>query len=290
MNTAACRFKGKPVVLEMERDILSGNCNEEDITDIRCTRCNAPAHIAHTTTREWHFRAHHEPDCPIVNDGQEHRAYRVNNNIIIDDIVTIFHYRDHAPANPGPGPINPGTGQGNPEPHPDIDDIDSITVYGTRLIHSVGGIYSYVRKEGLDSDIGNGLTGRDLFLTARTLRDVRRNGMYGMKIAITKRIYTKNLEYPINIPEGYICLADNYAEEMENAVFFLVRIARNDQNDVFRSKVTGDFADPSIKDKHDNILVLGNWHEHPNDFYNVYISEPINTKCYKFVNFREFKS
>ena len=50
MNTAICKFRGKYVVLEIERDILSGKYSEEDITDIRCPYCNAAAHIAHTNT------------------------------------------------------------------------------------------------------------------------------------------------------------------------------------------------------------------------------------------------
>lgn len=289
MNVACCIVNGKEVPVDIKRDILSGRIDEKDISDMRCPLCGAPAHIVHDTAREWHFRARHEPDCEIINDGRDHKTYKVSENTIIDDPDTIIHHNDHAPTiNPRPKPgVDPGE-----KPHDDaedIDDIDAVIKYGTRMIHTVGGIYSYVLSNGLDADLGNGMTGRDLFLNGRALRDVRRYGMYGIKVAIAKRFSQRSLEHPFVVPKGYTCLSDAFATNIEDAVFYLVKLTRQDQNDLFRSKIMGEPDNPDIKDKHRNIILLGNWRDYPNDYYNVFVSDDINSRCYKFVNYKDLR-
>ena len=289
MNQACCIVNGKKMVVDIDHHILSGQIDDKDISDMRCPSCNAPAQLVHDKRRKLHFRACHEPDCDIVKDGREHKAHMVNANTIIDDTDTILHYQDHAPTiSPAPRPgVNPGADHHNDLD--DIDQVDTVIKYGTRMIHAVGGIYKYVLENGLDADLGNGMTGRDLFLNGRALRDVRRYGMYGIKVAIAKRFSQRSLEHPFVVPKGYTCLSDAFATNIEDAVFYLVKLTRQDQNDLFRSKIMGEPDNPDIKDKHRNIILLGKWQEYPDDFYNVFISEEINSRCYKFVNYRELR-
>ncbi len=289
MNVACCIVNGKEMPVDIKRDILFGRIDEKDISDMRCPLCGAPAHIVHDTAREWHFRARHEPDCDIVKDGREHKVHKVNEKTIIDDLDNILYHRDLAPTiTPGPKPgVDPGA---DPHENPaDIDDIDTVIKYGTRYIRSVGGIYSYILANGLDADIGDGMTGRDLFLTARELREVRRNGMNGKKVAITKRFFQKTLKHPLHVPSGFTCLRDAFATDIENAVFFLVKLSREDQNHVFRDKIMGNPDNPNAKDIHRNILLLGNWRVSPNDFYHVFISDDINSRCYKFIDYKDLR-
>lgn len=289
MNHACCIVKGKKMVVEIESDILTGLIDEKDISEMRCPYCNAPAHIVHDSNREWHFRARHESYCDVVNDGRKHKAHKVNENTIIDEPDSILLHRDHAPII-APGP-KPGV---DPEAEPqenlaDIDEIDTVIKYGSRMIHTVGGIYSYLLESGLDADLGNGMTGRDLFLIPRALRDVRRNGMNGIKVAITKRFYRKNLKHRFAVPNGYTCLCDAFATDIEDAVFFLVKLTRDDQNSIFRDKIMGSPDNPDMKDEHQNILLLGNWREIPHNRYNIFMTDPINSRCYKFANYRDLR-
>lgn len=289
MNIAKCQINGEWKIVEMERDIIGGLVEEKDISDIRCMYCNASAHIVHDESREWHFRAHHEPNCDIVKDGREHKSHKVTDNTIIDDVETIFHHKDHAPTKTSiTKEPKPDTHDNPPDPHPELDEIDSVISYGSRIIHTVGGLYNYVCENGLDADLANGITGRELFLNARALREVRRNGMCGMRIAITKRFSPSLLKYPFKIPLGYICLCDAFATDIENAVFFVIKLKHAEQNRLFQSKIFGDKNDVSVKDKHRNILILGNWNEYPDDYYNIFISDEINSRCIKFINFKEF--
>lgn len=289
MKQACCIVKGKKMVVDIDHHILSGQIDEKDISDMRCPLCDAPAHLVHDNTRKWHFRACHEPDCDIVKDGREHKAHMVNANTIIDDTDTILHYRDHAPTiSPAPGPgVNPGADHHNDLD--DIDQVDTVIKYGTRMIHAVGGIYKYVLENGLDADLGNGMTGRDLFLTARELRSVRRNGLSGIKIAIAKRFSPGSLKPPFFVPKDYICLRDAFATNINDAVLFLVKLAHQGQNELFHDKIIGKHDNPDIKDKHQYILLLGKWQEYQDNFYNVFISEEINSRCYKFVNYKELR-
>lgn len=290
MNIARCLVNGKWRIVEIEEDILTGKIKEEDLSIIRCYYCNASAHIVHPTNRETHFRASHEPTCEIIHDGRDHKSHKVTDNTIIDDIDTIFHHIDHAPKHkPVTKEPKPDSEEIPPKPQEVVDDADSVIIYGTRMIHTVGNLYNYVRENGLDADLGNGITGRNIFLTSRVLREVRRNGLSGMRIAITKRFSPNTLKHPFRIPFGYTCLCDAFATDIENAVIFLVKLQHKEQNDLFRSKIFGDKNDASAKDKHHHILLLGNWEECPNDYYNIFISEDINSRCYKFVNFVEFK-
>jgi len=289
LNQACCIVNGKKMVVDIDRHILTGLIDEEKITDMRCPLCDAPAHLVHDETRKLHFRAVHEPDCEIVKDGREHKAHMINDKTIIDDIDTILHHRDHAPViAPGPKPVNK-PGADHHDGLEDIDEIDTVVKYGTSMIHTVGGIHSYVLANGLDADLGNGMTGRDLFLTARSLRNVRRDGMSGTKIAITKRFSPRSLKHPLKVPSGYTCLSDTFATSIEDAVFFIVRLTRKDQNSLFQAKIMGSSDNPEAKDKHRNILLLGKWRDYPNNYYNAFIAEDINTHCYKFVNYRELR-
>lgn len=290
MNIALCKVNGKWQLLEMKHDILSNNIDENDISDIRCSYCNVPAHIVHDDVREWHFRAHHEPTCEIIRDGRDHKSHKVTDDTIIDDIIDIFHYVDHAPTiKPKTIDPKPGKHENPPKPQNEVDEIDSVISYGSRIIHTVGGLYNYALENGLDADLGNETYGRDLFLTARALRQVRRIGLNGMRIAITKRFSPNMLKHPFRIPFGYTCLCDAFAADIENAVFFLIRLRHKDQNSLFQSKIFGDKLNASIKDKHKNILLLGNWKECLNDYYNIYISDEMNSHCYKFVNYKELE-
>ena len=286
MFQALCKIDGEYKNLDMKDDILSGRYSEDAISDIRCNCCGASAYIDHSTTRAWHFCASHEPWCIYVHDGRTHAPHKITDQLVIDDINEILKFKASAPATtPRGGPTPPGPPK-KPIITPEVDDIDTIIQYGVRMIHTVGGIYSHVREKGLDADLGGGLTGRDLFLTSRVLREVRHTGFTGPRIGITKRIRSDELKHPFNVPWGYICLADAFAVEQENSIFFLVKMCREDQNYEFRKKITSKTYD-SGRDPHDNVLVLGNWHEYPNDLYNLYISDPINSHCIKFVNYKE---
>lgn len=287
MDVASGIVNGKRIIIEIRSNILSGQYAETEISDLRCSCCNAPASFVHDDRRELHFRAHHEPDCIYVKDGRNHKVNRVAADTLIDDIETILNHTDSAPViNPTPRPKKPKIIIDPPDEQNEIDDIDIVVQYETRMIHTVGGIYKYIQDNGLDANIGNGLTGRDLLLTPRVLRDVRRYGMNGMRIAITKRINPKSLEHPFDIPDGYTCLCDMFATDQENAIFFLVKLSNKLQNDVFKSKIMGDYFGMNVeKDTHDNIILLGNWSEEANDFYNVYKSGDINSHCYKFVTY-----
>ena len=290
MNSALCKVAGKWHVLTIEDDILSSRIDVSDISEMRCDCCNAPASIVRPDIRIWHFKAKHEPWCDKVNDGHKHKAFKVTTDTIIDDLDTIFSHRDHATQiKKSPKPPIPGPNVTPPIPHPDIDDIDTITIYDTKKIRSVGGIYSYILENGPDANICKGICGGDKLLGVRKLREVRKKGMSGMYIAVTKRFSLKNLDYPLFVPKGYTCLIDNFSSKIDNAIFFLVRLERNDQNDLFRAKIIGNNPELAEKSKRSNILILGNWREYENDYYDVYISDDINTRCYSFVDYKEPK-
>lgn len=278
MNTCTAIFQGKRVPIEMERDILSGAIKMNELSDLRCPICDAQAQLARYTTRKWHFRAAHEPTCDIVNDGQKHKAHRINEDTLIDTVDTILNYTDHAPSSSEKKPPKP-VGEDEDDPtktDDDTDEIDTVVKYGIRRIHSLSGIIDYIKKNGLDADIGGGLTGRDLLLYSRELRKVRKEGMNGFKIAITKRASPNGFCNPIELPDGYTLLRDAFATDRENAVLFLVKLSRNDQNEEFQKRI---FAK---NEKDSYIFILGNWEEYPHDYYDIYKSSEINSHCFMF--------
>ena len=286
MNIARCRINNNWLLIDIGEDILAGKIDERDITEIRCSDCGALAHLVHDPRRVLHFRANHEPYCCCVNDGREHRTHRINTDTVIDDVDDIITYTDHAPsARPtGHDRKKKPKHEEDKDKQTPIDDIDRVNIYGVRNIHTVGGMYNYIRANGLDANLGNDLTGRNLLLDAHALRTVRRDGMSGIKIAVAKRFNPAIVVYPINIPFGYTCLCDAFSTDIEDSVFFIVKLCHTEHNNLFRDKVMGNRKDKTAKDPHRNILLLGDWTIFPHNYYHIYKAN-INSRCYHFVNY-----
>ena len=291
MDIAECRIKGNPErkIISAKDDILTGKYAEDDIIELRCFYCKELAQLVHDPKRILHFRAEHPDNCPCVNDGREHKIYKITDDTIADDVENIVNFQDNAPREPFVPPLGgdgPEKGNGIIPPN-DIDDIDRVIQHGVRYIHTVRGLYNLIRERGPDADLGNGKTGRDLLLDDRALLDVRWNkDLRGIRIAIATRVNPKTLSHEINIPLGYVLFKDRFSENEPDTVYFLVKLRHEEQNKEFRNKVMGTKDDPTIRDPHKDILLLAKWTKIPNDYYLV-VSGEINSRCYSFFNYKE---
>jgi hypothetical protein len=269
------------VTVEM---IENHQVEEENITNCWCEECSGQASIVHRKGTIF-FRAFHEPDCRIPKDGRKHKTHRIAESTAIDDVYSIISYRDKEPIPPKKTkePSQDDPEEGETDVLELVDDIDCINKYGVKHIHTVGGIYDYIRNHGIDADLGEGKTGRDYLLDERALHDVRKNGINDPKIAIVKRIQPSKLDHEIKIPEGYTLFVDCFSADIQTSVFFLVKLSNKKMNAQFREKVMGD---EKKRNSHKHLLLLGNWKKVPHRDYSVY-KAVVNSRCCKFINYHE---
>lgn len=261
------------VTIEM---IENHQMEEETIKDCFCDECGGPATLVHKKTL--FFRAFHEDECSIPKDGRKHRTHRIASDILVDDVNTMISYRDKDPNGTG-GPKGdghgdgPGGGPGQGEPW---DEQDLVNKYGICHIHTVSGMYKYP-----DAFLEDGKTCcRDYILDERALYEARQDGIDGPKIAIVKRVHPSQLKHDITIPEGYTLFVDRFTPDVQDAVFFLVKLSNKAVNKHFREKVMGE----EKRDRHKDLLLLGKWKRFRNEHYIVYKCIT-NSRCCHFFTY-----
>lgn len=278
-NVAFALVADEHLLISVE-DIMTGKINEADIKQIYCLDCKQPLHIVHCEDRCSHFRGKHLSTCLAVNDGRDHKTYKVATDVVIDDLDAILSHKDSAPStSPTPPPpippvVTPGEGIKS-----DIDDIDAVLIPDVKTIHTLSGIYAYLRGNGIDADMGDGHTGRDYLLLPPLMSKLRSLGDLGVRIAVTRRVSPS--EVPLEIPRGYICLCDAFSIAPDT--FYLVRLVHPEQHREFRRKIVGTDS-YRTRDPHRNILLLGKWRRYKTSAAYVYIAD-INSHCVYFVNY-----
>lgn len=167
-----------------------------------------------------------------------------------------------------------------------IDDIDMIAKYKDKIICRPIGLYKLIQKIGVYEPIlPDGRTGDDILLDEIHLQKIRRTGFDNeKKLVICKRAGTKILEHPFNIPKGYTLLRDIYAKDIENSIFYLVKITHEKYNEDFKKQLMGEKGNrEKTRNQCKDLLIYHIWKRYPNDFYQIYIAD-ISSSSYSFVN------
>jgi len=300
MDEASCIYNGQRISVSASKDISVDNSNSasKDIStdnskkkynpaelfDCRCPCCYAPAHLVVDHRRKTHFRAFHHPDCSIVNDGQKHRTHRVTVDITVDDLESILAYIDKEPRKSPPPPPEGPTGTKGPKTIKEIDDEDKITEFVTTRKHTLSGIISLIKGEGLDVQIA-GMPARDCILTLSSAQKAKENGIHGIKIVILKRFSPSAIDPPLPYSDEWTYLCDAYHADVKESFIFRVKLKKSAHNYIFRGKVYGN--NKHRKDPSPFIVILGNWKETTINDKTVYSSE-INSHSYCFVDNIDF--
>lgn len=224
------------------------------------------------------------PDPPTVkeNDKDNENGKDIDTNQLVDDENEFEDDEDLPDINYGP----------TPEPHPTKlkDDVDMIAKFGKKHIGTPIGLYRTILKNGIYEQLmPDGRNGDDILLDKQHLKRIRNEDISfdgEKKLVIGVRAGTKILKHPFKKPYGYSLIRDAYAEDPENAIYFLIKISDNGLNEIFRNKLMGR---EELRDKHNSILVYHQWHEYPNDFYKVYYAN-ISTCSYSFANMLSVKN
>ena len=125
---------------------------------------------------------------------------------------------------------------------PPIDDIDMIAKYKDKIISRPIGLYKLIQKVGVyEPVLPDGRCGNDILLDDVHLQKIRRSGFNGeKKLIVAKRTGTKILKHPFDIPSGYSLLRDIYAQDIENAIFYLVKVTHDKYNNDFKKELMGE--------------------------------------------------
>lgn len=165
---------------------------------------------------------------------------------------------------------------------------NKIYKYVVQTIKSVGTLYSFFKKEGLEIEIAPGVKGKDIFVTEKLFKDARDGfNLSGIRLMELQRADYRKLKYKIPFLRGYVLLRDAYAQDPECSIFVFVKLRHDERNQVFHTKVKGDRNNlAETIDPHKNIVILGDIKKIENDHYFVYIAD-INSRSYKFLNIKK---
>ena len=230
MDKVYAKIKGSSTtfVLEIEQ-IRNGSVLEQDIEEMWCIDCGAPAHIYHHENGHISFRSiPHKKGCytQTVEGEQDEKLLVKAKRIYIDteinrDLILYGNDREPCPEPPSIDPDddsskekNHDSDAGDQEPageslfcDPDFnpvnynpDDLEKRDTayyyrFGIKRISCIKTLFNEIRAKGFGFDMGDGHSAGNLVLDNVALKTIRRTGFAGEKIVILRRCGPGEITY-----------------------------------------------------------------------------------------------
>lgn len=276
--------------------VYAPDCDESIKKEVlRCCSCLAPSGFALGQKKSnCFFSNEHRPDCP---EAKNHKLIRINIHTQIDlSAILNFVDREAEPRGRGGDPEGGAAGGGEEELHPDEDMDYRLDPDATRTIRSARGMYYELLEKRGDSYIDDFSVKEvdAIFLRRENLKQLKLDWGDALKLVVAKRCLLEKLKYRIPVPEGFVVLRDAFSRDDEEAIYFVVRMRNHTANRQFKEKlfghteIVGEGAEAKKvkgigKDRHKNIVMLGEWKRVPHKHYIVYRAE-LNSRMVAFLN------